>query len=111
MLRPTGLGLVGVGLVVLLSQPCWADVIPSKRARQSGDGNKVACGLEKTGLAPAAATHEARQLTQGDLAYFATGSDRVQVVGGLILEELLFGALLLVAIGAFYLWRIGLSSD
>ncbi len=111
MVKLTGLGLVGVGLVVILAQPCWADVIPSRRASQNGDAKKVTTDLEKTGLKEVQAQHQTRHLSQADLAYFAAEPSRVQVVGGLIFEEIVGGAALLGIVLGVYAFRVGVGSD
>ncbi len=111
MVKLTGLGLVGVGLVVIMAQPCWADVIPSRRASQNGDARNVTTGLEKTGLNEVQAQQQARHMSPGDMAYFATDPARVQLVGGLIFEEIVGGALLLGIILGVYAYRVGFGSD
>ncbi len=100
MLRLAGLALVGVSLAVMIAPPAWADTLPAKRTAASGDAQRVADRLSAVGVPAAEARAHAASLPSADAAYFAGAGERVQVVAGVDLAEMISGTVLLALVGA-----------
>jgi hypothetical protein len=101
--------LVAFAVASLLSQPLYADVIPTRRAADSSDSSaKVESRLVQLGLTAEAAKDQVRDLTDDQTKYFAAASERIQLVGqenwggqsDNLWWEWVFGILALGAVGA-----------
>ena len=85
--------------------PCFADVIPSRRAeKNSATEQALKSRLEQVGLSAPEAEHQVGELTDREVAYFGQNPDRVQLVGGLYWYEWLAGATILTGIVLFWVY-------
>lgn len=73
--------VVAMAVAGFLSQPLYADVIPSRRSDTTDAAGKVQGRLMELGLTRDAAASHTQQLTESEAAYFAQNPDRVQFVG------------------------------
>lgn len=74
--------LMALAAAGLLSQPLYADVIPTRRAGDTADSSrKVEARLVQLGLAADAAKDQVQKLTDDQTRYFAANSERIQLVG------------------------------
>src|SRR5262245_38416770 len=88
--------------------PCFADVIPSRRAEKNSAAEvAVKARLEHLGLSAADADRHLRELTSDEVAYFAQNPDRIQAAGGLYWYEWLIGAGVLAGLTAMYFFVTG----
>lgn len=101
MLRFSGLAAAFLAIGAGVSAPAFADVLPSRRPDEGREAGQVACRLQGVGIPRVEAAGQTAALTPGDLAYFAEGEQRVQVVAGLWLEEGLIGGAWIGLIGYF----------
>jgi len=107
--------LVAFAVAGLLSQPLYADVIPTRRAADTKDSSqKVESRLVQLGLDADAAKEQVKSLTDDQTKYFAADSERIQLVGqenwggqsDNLWWEWVFGILALAAVGAVILIAI-----
>lgn len=104
-MKRTTLAVLALHLALL---PCFADVIPSRRAEKNAAAEQaVKVRLEQLGLASADAERHVRELTGAEVAYFAQNPDRVQAAGGLYWYEWLIGAGVLAGLTAMYFFVTG----
>jgi hypothetical protein len=102
--------LVALAVAGFLAGPLYADVIPSRREAQSDAADKVQARLVEMGLTADAARAHARELTAGELSYFAQNPHRLQWAGQELWAgqsdnfwwEWLFGIGALVGVGVGY---------
>ena len=97
-MKHLALCLLGLHLVLL---PCFADVIPSRRA--GGDAasqEAVKARLQQIGMNATDAERHVQDLTSRETAYFAQNPDRIQVAGGLYWYEWVAGVVVVVAVTA-----------
>jgi hypothetical protein len=81
--------------------PCFADVIPSRRAEKDASSEQaVKARLEQLGMNATSAERHVQDLTSNELAFFAQNPDRVQVAGGLYWYEWLAGVGVIVIVTA-----------
>lgn len=74
--------LVAVALAGFLSQPLYADVIPTRRASDTTESSqKVESRLVQLGVAAPAAKEQIQKLTDDQTHYFAGNPERIQLVG------------------------------
>jgi hypothetical protein len=74
--------LVAVALAGILSQPLYADVIPTRRAGETGDATqKVESRLTQLGVSSDSAREQISKLTDAQTVYFAGSPERIQLVG------------------------------
>ncbi|HLY12458.1 MAG TPA: hypothetical protein VKW04_24355 [Planctomycetota bacterium] len=91
--------LLGVLFVHLAVIPCFADVIPTRRAETNpASEQKIKARLESLGMSAADADRHVRDLSPADANYFAQDVNRVQYAAGLYWYEWVGGLILLVAI-------------
>jgi hypothetical protein len=102
--------LVAFAVASLLSQPLYADVIPTRRAADTTTpAAKVESRLVEVGLSADAAKDQVRNLSDDQTKYFAANPERIQLVGqgenwggqsDNLWWEWVFGILALGAVGA-----------
>jgi hypothetical protein len=71
-------------VVLMLSvsaTPVWADVLPVKRAPKSDDRAKIAGRMQELGVPAAEAAAKAARMSPEDASFFASGPQRMQMVG------------------------------
>lgn len=74
--------LVALAVAGLLSEPLYADIIPTRRVAESTDSSKKVEGrLLQMGLTAEAAKQQVQQLTNDQANYFASNFNRIQLVG------------------------------
>jgi hypothetical protein len=74
--------LVAVALAGFLSQPLYADVIPTRRAGDTTESSqKVESRLVQLGVSSPAAKEQIQKLTDDQTHYFAGNPERIQLVG------------------------------
>ncbi len=95
-------GALAVLTMLLLSSPLPADEIPTRvQADESRvDRQKVTERLSELGMAESSALVHAAQLTDAVAAHYANSPVTLQIVAGLHTDEVLFGTLYLIIIGA-----------
>jgi len=94
--------LLGVVTVHLALLPCFADVIPTRRAETNPDSEqKIKSRLEALGMSAVDADRHVRDLSPEDANYFAQDTSRVQFAAGLYWYEWVGGLVLLTALTIF----------
>lgn len=83
--------------MMILPEAVFADVIPSK-AKPKGDRAQVQGAMVDRGVAEGEARTLVSQMTPDDAAYFGGSPDRVQMVSGILFEEWIGAAILVVGI-------------
>jgi len=74
--------LLAVALAGFLSQPLYADVIPTRRAGDTTESSqKVEQRLVELGVSSQAAKEQIQNLTDDQTNYFAGNPERIQLVG------------------------------
>src|SRR5262245_48062730 len=74
--------LVALAVAGIVSQPPYADVIPTRRASESADSSKkVECRLVELGVSAERAKEQVQMLNADQTRYFAAAPERVQLVG------------------------------
>jgi hypothetical protein len=90
--------LLGVVTFHLALLPCFADVIPTRRAEpNAASEQKIKARLESLGMNSADADRHVRDLSPSDANYFAQDVNRVQYAAGLYWYEWV-GGLAMIAI-------------
>ena len=98
--------LLGVVTFHLALLPCFADVIPTRRAEpDTASEQKIKARLESLGMSGVDADRHVRDLSPADANYFAQDVNRVQYAAGLYWYEWVGGLAFLVIIVAVYLVR------
>lgn len=95
--------LLGVVTLHLAMLPCFADVIPTRRAEtNSASEQKVKARLESLGMKSAEADRHVRDLSPAETNYFAQDLNRVQYAAGLYWYEwiggLAFAAIIVIIV-------------
>ena len=89
------LGVVALHVALL---PCFADVIPTRRAEtNAASEQKIKARLESLGMSAVDADRHVRDLSPADTAYFAEDPHRVQYAAGLYWYEWVGGLVMLTA--------------
>lgn len=100
-MKRSALCLLALHLGVL---PCFADVIPSRRAEKNAAAEQaLKTRLEQVGLSAPDAERHVQDLTAGETAFFAANPDRVQAAGGLYWYEWVAGATILTGVVLFWI--------
>jgi len=90
--------LLGVVTFHLALLPCFADVIPTRRAEtNAASEQKIKSRLESLGMSSADADRHVRDLSPSDANYFAQDTNRVQYAAGLYWYEWV-GGIAMIAI-------------
>ena len=98
--------LLGVVTLHLALLPCFADVIPTRRAdTDSASEQKIKARLTSLGMSAVDADRHVRDLSASEANYFAQDINRVQYAAGLYWYEWVGGLALLVIIVAVYIAR------
>jgi hypothetical protein len=102
--------IVAFAVVGLFAQHLYADVIPSRRAADTGDSSqKIQTRLVELGLTADAAKDQVQKLNVEQTKYFAANVDRIQLTGqgenwggqsDNLWWEWLFGIAVLLVVGA-----------
>lgn len=104
-MRKTAARIVAAALTLTLFLPSlYADVIPTKSPKDCRDEKvKVAAELVQRGVSPTESVAQVNEMSARDLEYFSEDGRRVQLAGGILLEEAIFGGIVLgaVAFGIF----------
>jgi hypothetical protein len=78
--------------------PCFADVIPSRRAEKNEAAEQtLKSRLQQVGMSETDAQRHLGDLTSRETAFFADNPDRIQVAGSLYWYEWVGGIAVLVA--------------
>jgi hypothetical protein len=103
--------LVALAVAGFLTHPIYADVIPTRRAGDTGDSSKkVESRLVQLGLDADAAKEQVKNLSDDQTKYFAAETDRIKLLGqgenwggqsDNLWWEWLFGILALGGVAAF----------
>lgn len=97
-------GLLCLIALHLALVPCFADVIPSRRAEKNeGAEQALKSRLQQVGMSEIDAQRHLGELTTRETAYFADSPERVQVAGSLYWYEWVGGAFVLVAATLTYI--------
>jgi hypothetical protein len=109
--------LVALAVASFLSQPLYADVIPTRRAADTTESTKkVESRLVQLGVDANAAKEQVKSLTDDQTKYFAAETDRVKLLGqgenwggqsDNLWWEWVFGILALGAVAAFIVIEVG----
>lgn len=97
------------GLLCLLALhlalvPCFADVIPSRRAEKNESAEQVVqARLQQVGMSVEDARRHVGELTSTETAFFAAQPERVQLAGSMYWYEWVGGAAVLVIVVATYI--------
>lgn len=99
--------LLGVVTFHLALLPCFADVIPTRRAETSAASEqKIKARLESLGMNSADADRHVRDLSPSDAAYFAQDVNRVQYAAGLYWYEWVGGLAFIAVLTIIVLARL-----
>ncbi|HZE98309.1 MAG TPA: hypothetical protein VE981_14860 [Planctomycetota bacterium] len=91
--------LLGVVTFHLALIPCFADVIPTRRAENdTASEQKIKSRLQTLGMPAAEAERQVRDLSPEDTNYFAQDLNRVQNAAGLYWYEWVGGLVLLTVV-------------
>jgi len=105
--------VVALAVAGFLSQPLYADVIPTRRAADTADSSKkVESRLVELGVTAERAKEQTQTLNEDQTRYFAANTERIQLVGqgenwggqsDNMWWEWVFGILAIAAAGAIIL--------
>jgi len=91
--------LLGVVTFHLALLPCFADVIPTRRAEtDTASEQKVKARLESLGMSAVDADRHVRDLSPSETNYFAQDLNRVQYAAGLYWYEWVGGLVMLAIV-------------
>lgn len=108
--------LVAVAIAGLISQPLYADVLPTRRAGDTADSaKKIESRLVELGVSTTIAKDQIQKLTDAQTLYFAGSPERIQLVGqeqwggqsDNLWWEWLFGLAFLGGVAAFLVIEAG----
>jgi len=98
--------LLGVVTLHLALLPCFADVIPTRRAQtDTASEQKIKARLESLGMNAVDADRQVRDLSPADANYFAQDVNRVQYAAGLYWYEWVGGLILIAALAIYIVAR------
>jgi hypothetical protein len=111
--------LVAVAMAGFFTTTLHADVIPTRRAGDTGESaQKVTSRLLQLGVSPDAAKEQLQKLTDEQTAYFAGDPQRIQLVGQEISAEnwggqsdnfwweWVFGIIFLGVVAGYIVWEV-----
>lgn len=91
--------LLGVVTFHLALLPCFADVIPTRRAQtDTASEQKIKARLESLGMSTLDADRHVRDLSPSEANYFAQDPNRVQYAAGLYWYEWVGGLVMLAIV-------------
>lgn len=99
-MRKTATRIVAAAMTLTLFLPSlYADVIPTRSPKDCRDEKvKVATELVQRGVSPTESAAQVNEMSARDLEYFSQDERRVQLAAGILLEEAIFGVILLAAV-------------
>ena len=98
--------LLGVVTFHLALLPCFADVIPTRRAEANpASEQKIKARLESLGMSTVDADRHVRDLSPSEANYFAQDVNRVQFAAGLYWYEWVGGLAFLALLVIIYIVR------
>jgi hypothetical protein len=91
--------LLGVVTLSCALVPCFADVIPTRRAETNpASEQKIKARLESLGMSATEADRHVGELSPAETTYFAQDVNRVQYAAGLYWYEWVGGLVMLTAV-------------